>query len=92
MAGSNRSGDLKNAQESIPKGTIAAQVTTTLVYLVTAILCGAAATREGGLILVGGCKPHSFLIGFRHHFGYFQQCLRNESDFYCSLQVFRSQC
>ena len=25
MAGSNRSGDLRNAQQSIPKGTIAAQ-------------------------------------------------------------------
>ena len=49
MAGSNRSGDLKNAQGSIPKGTIAANLTTTVVYLVTAILCGAAATRQGYL-------------------------------------------
>lgn len=49
MAGSNRSGDLKDAQGSIPKGTIAANLTTTIVYLVTAILCGAAATRQGML-------------------------------------------
>ena len=49
MAGSNRSGDLKDAQLSIPKGTIAANITTTVVYLVTAILCGAGVTRGGTL-------------------------------------------
>ena len=33
MAGSNRSGDLADAQKSIPIGTIGAIVTTSLVYL-----------------------------------------------------------
>lgn len=33
MAGSNRSGDLKDAQASIPTGTICAILTTSTVYL-----------------------------------------------------------
>ncbi|UYV78085.1 hypothetical protein LAZ67_16000051 [Cordylochernes scorpioides] len=32
LAGSNRSGDLEDAQRSIPTGTIAAQVTTSVIY------------------------------------------------------------
>ncbi|XP_063683776.1 solute carrier family 12 member 6-like isoform X3 [Bolinopsis microptera] len=75
MAGSNRSGDLKNAQGSIPKGTIAANLTTTVVYLVTAILCGAAATRQvlcdkygesidGGLVMSLIAFPHPYVVVF----------------------------
>ncbi|XP_073461277.1 solute carrier family 12 member 4 [Aquarana catesbeiana] len=41
MAGSNRSGDLRDAQKSIPVGTILAIVTTSIVYLSTVILFGA---------------------------------------------------
>ncbi|XP_077569610.1 solute carrier family 12 member 4 [Stigmatopora nigra] len=41
MAGSNRSGDLRDAQKSIPIGTILAITTTTLVYLSSVILFGA---------------------------------------------------
>lgn len=41
MAGSNRSGDLADAQKSIPTGTICAILTTTTVYLSSIILFGA---------------------------------------------------
>uniref|UniRef100_A0A6Q2Z9C3 Solute carrier family 12 member 5a n=1 Tax=Esox lucius TaxID=8010 RepID=A0A6Q2Z9C3_ESOLU len=41
MAGSNRSGDLRDAQKSIPIGTIAAITTTSLVYMSAVILFGA---------------------------------------------------
>ncbi|KAM4708760.1 solute carrier family 12 member 6 isoform 3-T4 [Discoglossus pictus] len=41
MAGSNRSGDLKDAQKSIPIGTILAILTTSLVYLSNVLLFGA---------------------------------------------------
>lgn len=41
MAGSNRSGDLKDAQRSIPVGTILAILTTSIVYLSSVVLFGA---------------------------------------------------
>uniref|UniRef100_A0A4W4HBL9 Solute carrier family 12 member 4 n=1 Tax=Electrophorus electricus TaxID=8005 RepID=A0A4W4HBL9_ELEEL len=41
MAGSNRSGDLKDAQRSIPVGTILAILTTSLVYFSSVVLFGA---------------------------------------------------
>ncbi|XP_041047290.1 solute carrier family 12 member 4 isoform X2 [Carcharodon carcharias] len=41
MAGSNRSGDLKDAQKSIPIGTIMAIATTSLIYLSSVVLFGA---------------------------------------------------
>ncbi|XP_043565992.1 solute carrier family 12 member 5-like [Chiloscyllium plagiosum] len=41
MAGSNRSGDLRDAQKSIPIGTIMAIATTSAVYVSTIILFGA---------------------------------------------------
>ncbi|XP_060725645.1 solute carrier family 12 member 7 isoform X2 [Tachysurus vachellii] len=41
MAGSNRSGDLRDAQRSIPIGTILAIATTTFIYLSCVVLFGA---------------------------------------------------
>ena len=56
MAGSNRSGDLKDAQASIPTGTIAAIATTSLVYLSCTVLFGCAVDR---LLLLGELKYES---------------------------------
>uniref|UniRef100_A0A6Q2Y7M1 Solute carrier family 12 member 7b n=1 Tax=Esox lucius TaxID=8010 RepID=A0A6Q2Y7M1_ESOLU len=41
MAGSNRSGDLRDAQKSIPIGTIMAIATTTFIYISSVVLFGA---------------------------------------------------
>ena len=49
MAGSNRSGDLRNAQLSIPTGTLAAVAVTSTIYLLTVVLYGSVAQREPGL-------------------------------------------
>ncbi len=46
MAGSNRSASLKDTQRSIPKGTLLAIVTTTILYLISAVIFAAVATRE----------------------------------------------
>ncbi|KAM6900624.1 solute carrier family 12 member 7 [Xenentodon cancila] len=40
MAGSNRSGDLRDAQKSIPTGTILAIITTSIIYISCVILFG----------------------------------------------------
>ncbi|XP_037335732.2 solute carrier family 12 member 6-like isoform X2 [Pungitius pungitius] len=45
MAGSNRSGDLKDAQRSIPIGTILAILTTSIVYLTSVVLFGSCIER-----------------------------------------------
>lgn len=46
MAGSNRSASLKDTQRSIPVGTLAATLTTTLLYLISVLFFGAVATRN----------------------------------------------
>uniref|UniRef100_A0A6N2M6P8 Cation chloride cotransporter n=1 Tax=Salix viminalis TaxID=40686 RepID=A0A6N2M6P8_SALVM len=46
MAGSNRSASLKDTQRSIPIGTLAATLTTTILYFVSVLFFGALATRD----------------------------------------------
>jgi len=46
MAGSNRSGDLKDPSVAIPKGTLGAQLTTSTIYLTFVFFFGAVSTRE----------------------------------------------
>ena len=46
MAGSNRSASLKDAQRSIPIGTLGAQLTTTTIYMLSIVFFGGVATRN----------------------------------------------
>lgn len=46
MAGSNRSSDLQDPATSIPKGTLTAQLSTSVVYLSFVVLFGCAAPRQ----------------------------------------------
>ena len=46
MAGSNRSACLKDAQDSIPKGTLGAQLTTTTIYMLSVVFFGGVASRD----------------------------------------------
>lgn len=73
MAGSNRSGDLADAQKSIPVGTLAAQMTTSVVYISGVFLFGAAFDNlflrdkfgesiSGGLGVAQLAWPHPLLV------------------------------
>ncbi|XP_037939508.1 bumetanide-sensitive sodium-(potassium)-chloride cotransporter isoform X2 [Teleopsis dalmanni] len=46
LAGANISGDLKDPQKSIPKGTILAIVITTATYLIMVLQCGGTVVRD----------------------------------------------
>ncbi|XP_071959287.1 solute carrier family 12 member 4-like isoform X2 [Antedon mediterranea] len=73
MAGSNRSGDLKDAQFSIPRGTLGAIFTTSLIYI-TCVLFFAGAVRgeilrdkfgesiDGGLVVANIAWPSQWVI------------------------------
>lgn len=76
LAGSNRSGDLADAQNSIPRGTIGAQLTTSFVYLSSVVLFGSTFNNvfirdkfgesTGGQLAVTQIAwphPHIILIG-----------------------------
>ncbi|XP_032591153.1 bumetanide-sensitive sodium-(potassium)-chloride cotransporter isoform X2 [Drosophila grimshawi] len=46
LAGANISGDLKDPQKSIPKGTILAIAITTATYLIMVLICGSTVARD----------------------------------------------
>lgn len=72
MAGSNRSGDLKDAQKSIPIGTIAAILTTSTIYLTCVLFFGGSVAgfvlRDqfgdaiGGLVVAELAWPTKWII------------------------------
>nr|AKN21475.1 slc12a-1 [Schmidtea mediterranea] len=89
MTGSNMSGDLKDPQKDIPRYTIAAQLTTSFVYLSFVCIFAGTTRREvlldkygvsmgGGMIVAELCWPHRWvlLIGsLTSTFGAGLQCL-----------------
>nr|XP_054748725.1 solute carrier family 12 member 4-like isoform X2 [Lytechinus pictus] len=73
MAGSNRSGDLKDAQYSIPRGTIGAILTTSLIYLSSVLFFSGTVAGPvlrdkygqaigGGLIAAEVCFPTVWVV------------------------------
>ncbi|XP_070070342.1 bumetanide-sensitive sodium-(potassium)-chloride cotransporter isoform X1 [Drosophila takahashii] len=77
LAGANISGDLKDPQKSIPKGTILAIVITTGTYLIMVLQCGATVARDatGNLSdVVNGsfafldCQPGECSYGLQNSF------------------------
>ncbi|XP_016992132.1 bumetanide-sensitive sodium-(potassium)-chloride cotransporter isoform X1 [Drosophila rhopaloa] len=77
LAGANISGDLKDPQKSIPKGTILAIVITTGTYLIMVLQCGATVARDatGNLTdVVNGsfafldCQPGECGFGLQNSF------------------------
>ena len=61
MAGSNRSGDLRNAQQSIPLGTLAAVLVTSSIYLLTVLFYGGVGEREDEYGRAFGLKTNYLL-------------------------------
>uniref|UniRef100_A0A0N5AVM1 Amino acid permease n=1 Tax=Syphacia muris TaxID=451379 RepID=A0A0N5AVM1_9BILA len=89
LTGTNMSGDLKDSSKSIPVGTIAAQITTSLIYFLLALVCGAAIdgavlrdkygqSLYGGMVLAYLAWPSEWVIligSFTSTFGAALQCL-----------------
>lgn len=59
--GSNRSGDLRNAQQSIPLGTLGAVLVTSSIYLLTVLFYGGVAERENDAGQAFGLKTNYLL-------------------------------
>uniref|UniRef100_A0AC34F2J7 Solute carrier family 12 member 6 n=1 Tax=Panagrolaimus sp. ES5 TaxID=591445 RepID=A0AC34F2J7_9BILA len=89
LTGTNMSGDLKNPGNSIPAGTIAAQLTTSFVYFSLALVFGAAISPEllrdkyglslnGGMVVAELAWPSKWVLlvgSFLSTFGAALQCL-----------------
>ncbi|KAH8380360.1 hypothetical protein KR009_010176 [Drosophila setifemur] len=77
LAGANISGDLKDPQKSIPKGTIYAIVITTATYLIMVLQCGATVVRDAtgnitdvlnGTFAFLDCEPGQCSFGLQNSF------------------------
>lgn len=63
LAGVNISGDLKDAQKAIPKGTLIAILLSTIVYLLLAWMAGACVERDASGIIAGLVSVNQSLNG-----------------------------
>ncbi|CAG2166633.1 unnamed protein product, partial [Oppiella nova] len=62
LAGANISGDLKDPQQSIPRGTLLAIFITTISYLLFLFICGATVLRDAnGMESMVAQNPHDFV-------------------------------
>ncbi|VDK82596.1 unnamed protein product [Litomosoides sigmodontis] len=89
LTGASMSGDLKNAQKSIPSGTLGAQLTTSLIYFSLALTFGASidgdvlrdkygASMAGSMVVANLAWPSQWLLligSFTSTFGAALQCL-----------------
>lgn len=92
MTGSNMSGDLADPQKSIPKGTIAAQLTSSFVYLSFVLVFGGTIIPQllrdklgeslgGGMVTAQLAWPTEWILligSFLSTFGAALQCLCSE--------------
>ncbi|KAL3989847.1 Amino acid permease family protein [Acanthocheilonema viteae] len=89
LTGANMSGDLKNAQKSIPSGTLGAQLTTSFIYFALALTFGASidgdvlrdkygASMGGSMVVANLAWPSHWILlvgSFTSTFGAALQCL-----------------
>ncbi|VDK88309.1 unnamed protein product [Onchocerca ochengi] len=89
LTGANMSGDLKNAQKSIPSGTLGAQLTTSFIYFALALTFGAAidgdvlrdkygASMASSMVVANLAWPSHWILligSFTSTFGAALQCL-----------------
>ncbi|XP_043865904.1 bumetanide-sensitive sodium-(potassium)-chloride cotransporter isoform X5 [Drosophila mojavensis] len=77
LAGANISGDLKDPQKSIPKGTILAIVITTATYMFMVLICGGTVARDAtgyvvdalnGSFAFLNCSSSTCLYGLQNSF------------------------
>uniref|UniRef100_A0A0R3RQL9 Amino acid permease n=1 Tax=Elaeophora elaphi TaxID=1147741 RepID=A0A0R3RQL9_9BILA len=89
LTGANMSGDLKNAQKSIPSGTLGAQLTTSFIYFALALTFGASidgdvlrdkygVSMAGSMVVANLAWPSHWILligSFTSTFGAALQCL-----------------
>lgn len=97
MTGTNMSGDLKDPQKSIPSGTIAATLTTSMIYITLALLFGASITGpvlrdkngkslSSHMVVASLAWPSPWVVivgSFLSTFGAALQCLCSKSLYVC---------
>ncbi|XP_040062152.1 solute carrier family 12 member 2 [Ixodes scapularis] len=64
LAGANISGDLKDPQKAIPRGTLLAILITTISYVGFAVIAGSTVLRDATGEVLNGTSPESLVLSF----------------------------